>query len=52
VAQLRERGYALFDIQMITPATRQLGAVEIPRIDYLTRLKRAIQLDCSLGDRA
>jgi leucyl/phenylalanyl-tRNA--protein transferase len=52
VARLRERGYALFDIQMITPATRQLGAVEIPRIDYLTRLKRAIQLDCSLGDRA
>ena len=27
IEHLRARGYALFDIQMITPATRQLGAV-------------------------
>lgn len=47
VGHLRERGFALFDIQMITPATRQLGAVEISRDEYLRRLKRAIQMDCT-----
>jgi leucyl/phenylalanyl-tRNA--protein transferase len=45
VERLRERGFVLFDIQMITPATRQLGAMEISRAEYLTRLKRAVQLD-------
>ena len=46
VEHLRERGFALFDIQMITPATRQLGAVEISRTEYLKRLKAAVQRDC------
>jgi leucyl/phenylalanyl-tRNA--protein transferase len=41
---LRERGFALFDIQMVTPATRRLGAVEIPRSEYLQRLKYAVEL--------
>jgi leucyl/phenylalanyl-tRNA--protein transferase len=45
VARLRERGFALFDIQMLTPITRQLGGVEIPRIEYLDRLARAVALD-------
>lgn len=43
---LRERGYALFDIQMVTPATAALGAREIPREEYLSRLKRAVTLPC------
>jgi leucyl/phenylalanyl-tRNA--protein transferase len=38
VTHLRERGFTLFDIQMITPATQRLGAVEIPREEYLRRL--------------
>lgn len=46
VARLRERGFALFDIQMLTPVTRQLGAVEIPRAEYLRRLAAAVQRDC------
>ena len=46
VEHLRARGFALFDIQMITPATRHLGAVEIPREEYLQRLAAAVQLDC------
>lgn len=46
VEHLQARGFALFDIQMITPATRQLGAVEIPREEYLKRLAVAVQLDC------
>jgi leucyl/phenylalanyl-tRNA---protein transferase len=47
VEHLRARGFKLFDIQMITPATRQLGAVEIPREEYLARLRTAVQLDCA-----
>jgi leucyl/phenylalanyl-tRNA---protein transferase len=41
VQHLRERGFVLFDIQMLTPITRQLGAVEISREDYLGRLASA-----------
>jgi leucyl/phenylalanyl-tRNA---protein transferase len=44
---LRERGYTLFDIQMLTPATRQLGAVEISRGEYLRRLAEAVSLPVS-----
>jgi len=47
VAHLQARGFALFDIQMITPATRQIGAVEIPREEYLKLLKAAVQMNCS-----
>jgi leucyl/phenylalanyl-tRNA--protein transferase len=49
VEHLRARDFALFDIQMLTPATRQLGAVEIPREEYLKRLKAAVHLDCNFG---
>ena len=47
IALLRARGFALFDIQMVTLATRQLGAVEIPRVEYLKRLAAAVELKCS-----
>jgi leucyl/phenylalanyl-tRNA--protein transferase len=43
---LRERGFELFDIQMVTPGTQPLGAVEISRRDYLQRLESAAQKDC------
>lgn len=49
IARLRERGFSLFDIQMVTPVTIQLGAVEIPRSDYLNRLKAAVRADCSFN---
>ncbi len=49
VQRLRERRFQLFDIQMITPATRQLGATEISRIEYLKRLQAATQRECSFG---
>ena len=42
VIRLREQGFVLFDIQMLTPITRQFGAVEIPRADYLARLAIAV----------
>jgi len=38
VRHLRERGYQLLDIQQLTPHTASLGAVEIPRRQYLRRL--------------
>lgn len=45
VGRLRERGFTLFDTQMVTAATRQLGAVEIPRAAYLARLAEAMARD-------
>jgi leucyl/phenylalanyl-tRNA--protein transferase len=42
VEHLRERGYQLFDIQMITAHTARFGAREIPRADYLRRLRLAL----------
>ncbi len=42
VARLRERGFKLFDTQMVTSVTRQLGATEISRSAYLRRLAAAV----------
>ncbi len=47
VQHLRERGFALFDIQTLTPITRQLGATTIPRQEYLKRLSSALKLGCT-----
>ncbi len=47
VQHLRERGFALLDIQMLTPITTQLNGINIPREEYLKRLKEAIKLDTS-----
>jgi leucyl/phenylalanyl-tRNA--protein transferase len=43
---LAERGFQLFDIQMITPATSALGAIEVRREDYLVRLSGAVDVPC------
>jgi leucyl/phenylalanyl-tRNA--protein transferase len=45
VEHLRERKFMLFDIQMVTPATRPLGAKAIPRSEYLQRLTAAVAGD-------
>jgi leucyl/phenylalanyl-tRNA---protein transferase len=47
VGHLRRRGFALFAIQMVTPATQPLGAIEIPRREYLRRLSAAVEMKCS-----
>ena len=39
---LRARGYTLFDTQMVTNHTTSMGAVEIPRAEYLSRLREAL----------
>ena len=43
-ARLRERGFVLFDTQVANDHTRSLGATEIPRSDYLSRLRRALRI--------
>src|SRR5262245_7047083 len=50
VRHLNERGYHLFDIQQLTEHTASLGAIEIPRDEYLGRLAEAIELPVSFGE--
>jgi leucyl/phenylalanyl-tRNA--protein transferase len=47
VRRLAERGFALFDVQFLTDHTRRMGACEIPRSEYLRRLRVAVQLKVS-----
>jgi leucyl/phenylalanyl-tRNA--protein transferase len=49
ISRLRERGFLLFDIQMTTPITAQLGALAIPREVYLRRLAAAVKKPCVFG---
>lgn len=44
VQRLRERGFALLDVQMKTDHTSTMGATEVPRREYLRRLRRAISM--------
>ncbi len=46
---LRRRGYVLFDVQYLNPHTESLGAVEIPRREYLARLRAALRLPVTFG---
>ena len=48
---LRQRGFTLFDTQILTPHTERLGAVEIPRTVYLERLRHAVRLPVTFVDR-
>ena len=41
--RLRDRGFTLMDIQVVTDHTAQFGAMWIPRIDYLFRLGEALK---------
>ena len=50
VAHLRARGYRLLDIQQLTPHTARMGALEIPRNEYLQRLAQALALPVTFGD--
>ncbi len=49
VRHLQTRGFVLFDTQMVTPVTESLGAKEIPRADFLRRLRQASQLTVTFG---
>ena len=43
--RLRERRFALWDIQMASPHTRRFGAIEIPDREYRRRLAAALALE-------
>jgi leucyl/phenylalanyl-tRNA--protein transferase len=42
--RLRRGGYVLFDTQMVTEHTASMGAIEIPRKEYLRRLRQALRV--------
>ena len=46
VSHLRKREFKLLDIQMLTPVTKQMGGITIPRDEYLARLQKAIAVRC------
>jgi leucyl/phenylalanyl-tRNA---protein transferase len=50
VDHLRLRGFALLDIQQLTPHTARFGAAEIPRREYLRRLAVALELPVTFGN--
>jgi leucyl/phenylalanyl-tRNA--protein transferase len=44
VNRLRAHGFVLFDVQMTTEHTERMGATNIPRSEYLARLREAVKL--------
>jgi leucyl/phenylalanyl-tRNA--protein transferase len=48
IDHLKKTGFELFDSQVITSHTRRLGAIEIPRRNYIKRLKKALKKDVCL----
>lgn len=51
VERMRERGLVLLDVQFMTDHLRGLGAAEIPREEYESRLRRALPTSCSFVDQ-
>ena len=49
VDRLTTNGFSLLDIQFTTPHLVSLGAVEIPKEEYLKRLEEALTKHCSFG---
>jgi leucyl/phenylalanyl-tRNA--protein transferase len=50
--KLRSSGCSLFDVQFATPHLRSMGAVEIPREEYLQRLHEAVAVQSAFGQSA
>ncbi|MCI0706897.1 MAG: leucyl/phenylalanyl-tRNA--protein transferase [Ignavibacteriae bacterium] len=46
VERMKSRGFTLLDTQWTTPHLKMFGAREIPRTEYVERLKQAIELEC------
>jgi leucyl/phenylalanyl-tRNA--protein transferase len=47
--RLRQRGFQLFDVQFLNEHTTRLGAIEIPRREYLTRLRKTVACDVNFA---
>ena len=48
---LRATGFTLFDTQFLTDHLASLGAIEIPRAEYLEKLSEAVQSQANIGGR-
>lgn len=48
VERLQACGFTLFDVQQLNPNTARFGATEIPRREFLARVKSAIRLPVQL----
>ena len=46
VDRMTRKGFALLDMQWVTPHLEQFGAIEIPRAKYLALLKGALAREC------
>ena len=46
VKRMNERGFILLDTQWVTPHLAMFGAKEIPRAEYMKRLKKATSMIC------
>jgi leucyl/phenylalanyl-tRNA---protein transferase len=49
VGRLRERGFALLEVQYLTEHLAQFGVLEIPHKEYMRRLDVALAMDCDFG---
>jgi leucyl/phenylalanyl-tRNA--protein transferase len=49
VARLRERGFALLEVQYLTEHLAQFGVVEVSDREYMRRLGPALELRCVFG---
>lgn len=49
VEHVKKRGFVLFDIQYLNDHTSSLGGIEIPRDEYLRRLRQAITKEAHFG---
>ena len=47
VDHLRERGFALLDVQMNSPHMRRFGVIDIPRRRYLRYLEEALRMEAA-----
>jgi len=50
VRHLQSRGFVLFDVQQASPHLVRMGATEIPRDEFLTRLGQALELPVTFAD--
>jgi leucyl/phenylalanyl-tRNA--protein transferase len=48
VERLRDRGFLLFDAQMMNPHLERFGAYTVDDREYETLLKQAFQRQCSI----
>ncbi len=48
-SRLASAGFSLFDVQVQNPHLASLGCTEIPRNEYLARLRAALALPCRLS---